>query len=251
MSKISELIENLNIPDPNSIGFNSNKDIKKYPHMILITYLDMKKPFDLEVLKYSDAIILKNLNKCDSLQPIKKLKVILGLEIYDNSNSDLNFLEKNNFDFIVFASDNVNADLLLSKNISTAYFIPSIISDDKGACIEEVGFDFLIIKNDSISFPLKISHLLKIQEMVLKNSGNIFMYSNSLPSFSDLELLRKSNISGFAVDGNGISLKQIQTLHNQILKLKPSDSNDNSFNSPLLPNLSDNQQLDDYDDEWK
>ena len=34
------------------------------------------------------------------------------------------------------------------------------------------------------------------------------MYSNSLPSYSDLELMRKANISGIAVDGNGISLSQ-------------------------------------------
>ena len=67
--------------------------------------------------------------------------------------------------------------------------------------------DFLILKNDSISFPLKISDLLKLEEIVLKNSGILVMYSNSLPSYSDLELMRKANISGIAVDGNGISKK--------------------------------------------
>ena len=69
--------------------------------------------------------------------------MIIGLELYDNSNTDLKFLENNEFDFIVYASDNVNAELLLSENLSSAYFISSLISDDKGACIEEVGFDFL------------------------------------------------------------------------------------------------------------
>ena len=84
--------------------------------------------------------------------------------------------------------------------------------------------------------------------MVLKNSGTIFMYSNSLPSFSDLELLRKTNVSGFAVDGNGISLYQIKSLKNQIQKLKPLKSNDTSSNTPFLPNFSENQDLDDYDE---
>ena len=248
MTKITELIENLNIPESTSIGFNSNKTIKENPNMILLTYVDLNKPFDMKVLKYSDAIILKNFDKDNSLDSIKKSKMIIGLELYDNSNTDLKFLENNEFDFIVYASDNVNAELLLSENLSSAYFISSLISDDKGACIEEVGFDFLFIKNDSIAFPLKISDLLKIQEMVLKNSGTIFMYSNSLPSFSDLELLRKTNVSGFAVDGNGISLYQIKSLKNQIQKLKPLKSNDTSSNTPFLPNFSENQDLDDYDE---
>ena len=137
----------------------------------------------------------------------------------------------------------------MSDKFSSAYFISSVISDDKGASIEEIGFDFLILKNDSISFPLKISDLLKLEEMVLKNSGILVMYSNSLPSYSDLELMRKANISGIAVDGNGISKKQIENLRNEIQKLEPLKMINNSSDSPFLPNFSNNQDFDEYD-EW-
>ena len=41
MTKITELIENLNIPESTSIGFNSNKTIKENPNMILLTYVDL------------------------------------------------------------------------------------------------------------------------------------------------------------------------------------------------------------------
>ena len=71
---------------------------------------------------------------------------------------------------------------------------------------------------------------------------------SSVFSLKDLELLRKTNVSGFAVDGNGISLYQIKSLKNQIQKLKPLKSNDTSSNTPFLPNFSENQDLDDYDE---
>lgn len=248
MSKIIKIIERLNQNEPNSIGFASNNNIKKNQHMILISYLDIERDYDMKVLKYSDAIVIKNWTKKHSLNSLKKSGIIIGLEVYDNINSDIKLLEKENFDFVVLASDNVNANLLLSDKFSSAYFISSVISDDKGASIEEIGFDFLILKNDSISFPLKISDLLKLEEMVLKNSGILVMYSNSLPSYSDLELMRKANISGIAVDGNGISKNQIENLRNEIQKLEPLKLNNSSSDTAFLPNFSNNQDFDEYDE---
>jgi hypothetical protein len=248
MSKIIKIIEQLNQNEPNSIGFGSNNNIKQNQHMVLISYVDIDIDYDIKILNHSDAIVIKNWTKNHSLNTLKKSDIIIGLEVYDNINSNIKLLEKENFDFVVFASDNVNANLLLSDKFSSAYFISSLISDDKGASIEEIGFDFLILKNDSISFPLKISDLLKLEEMVLKNSGNLIMYSNSLPSYSDLELMRKANISGIAVDGNGISKKQIQNLQNEIRKLEPLKINNNSSDTPFLPNFSNNQDFDEYDE---
>ena len=50
----------------------------------------------------------------------------------------------------------------------------------------------------------------------------------SASSYSDLELIRKANISGIAIDGNGISIKQIKSLLNAIEKLEPLKIDNNS-----------------------
>ena len=60
--------------------------------------------------------------------------------------------------------------------------------------------------------------------------------------------MRKANISGIAVDGNGISKKQIENLRNEIQKLEPLKMINNSSDSPFLPNFSNNQDFDEYDE---
>ena len=248
MSKLLELIQNLNKTTHDSIGFGSIEKTRENNHMILISYVDIRRKYQDEILKYSDAIVVKNFPIDHSLESLEKLNCIIGIEINEKSIADLDLLKRKIVDFVIIGSDEINADILLSETFSKGYSVLPPISDDKGASIEEINFDFLIIKDETISFPLKISGLLKIEEMVLKNSGNIFMYTNSLPIYSDLELLRKAQICGVIVDGNGISKKQIKDLKTDISKLKPIKNELESQNIQLLSNINNNLDFENYDE---
>ena len=74
------------------------------------------------------------------------------------------------------------------------------------------------------------------------------MYTNSLPIYSDLELLRKAQICGVIVDGNGISKKQIKDLKTDISKLKPIKNELESQNIQLLSNINNNLDFENYDE---
>ena len=47
MKKMSKIIERLNQNETNSIGFGSNNNIKKNQHMILISYVDIERDYDM------------------------------------------------------------------------------------------------------------------------------------------------------------------------------------------------------------
>ena len=247
MSKLIDFIHNLNNTSQNSIGFASNDNNRQNSQMILMGYLDLEREYDKNILDNFDAILMKNWKPGKSFRSLESSKTILGIEIIDKSVGNLKVLEEIGIDFVNFGFDEINADILLSEKFSKGYSVDNSISDDKGASVEEVGFDFFIIKDESVSFPLILSDLLKIEETVLKISGNIIMYSNSLPGYSDLELLRKSQICGIIVDGNRIAKRQIDDLKINISRLKPLKAQPNSNSMAILPDIRNEQDFEDYE----
>lgn len=230
MSKFSDKLSSLGQSTPARMGFGRSAAREKNPVMLVIgrggAAKDDAKGADVQLLT---AVPSSKKGSTDSEW---------GLVADGSKAPDTEALVKDGCQFLLVTSEDVNAEILLAEEIALGMPVVDHLGDPRIRSIEDSPFEFLLYKPESISWPLTVGSVLKLQDLVSSYSKHIFLELPSgtdMPGEKDLEVLKNLPVSAIVIDLEQVKSGDAKKLKEAVGKLEPRKPSSKSDRSPLVP----------------
>ena len=248
MSKLSDKLSQLGRAAPARIGFGQMSVGDRTPVILMIGVGDAGAASAASV----DAVLQPA--KADGRPSITspgKNSELWGSALTDVSAEDLDSLKDAGGDFLLIESDDAPGIALRDDDLARGYVVPDGLSEEQARAVEDAHFDFLVLRQSGISWPLTVGAALALQERVSTYSGHIFLQIDSLPTVDDLQLLRDLPVSVLMIDLASVDASRLKKLREAIAELEPRKERTNT--TALIPGAAGRDaDLDDFDngDDW-
>ncbi len=225
MSKFSERLSSLGQSAPARMGFGKSAAREKNPVLLVIGKTSGSK---------GDADSVDLLLQPDG----SKGEGDWGLEVNGAGKLDAEKLSKDGCQFLLISSEDTAAELLLSEELALGMPVADGLEDKRIRAIEDSPFEFLLYQPDSLSWPLDVGQVFKLQDLVSSFSKHIFLQVPSgagLPGEKDLEVLKNLPVSALVIDLSDVKAADAAKLKESVAKLEPRKPSGKAERSPLVP----------------
>ncbi len=230
MSKLIDTLSNLGMAEPAPIGFGQQQTRQKIPLMLIVGKTARKKPL-AKVAKSLDALLADG--DLDIDQSPSGWKGIWGAALSNASPEGLDSLKEAGCDFVLVESGEAASLILRDDGMSRGLTLQHELTDRKARAIEDMPFEFLLIRAPDPSAPLTVEGVIELQETVSLFTKNIFLEVERLPDENELEALRDLPISALVINADQSDPKELENLRDAIKNLDPRERSEER--SPLLP----------------
>lgn len=239
MSKFSDKLSGLGQSAPARMGFGRSAAREKNPVMLVIG-------------RGSDT---ENVDLCLLDAAPKDKDGEWGLVVNGSGSTDTEAIAKEGCQFLLVASEDASAEVMLAEELGLGMPVADGLSDQRIRSIEDSPFEFLLYKPESVTWPLTVGSVLKLQELVSSYSKHIFLElpaESGLPGEKDLEVLKNLPVSAIIIDLDKVKAADAAKLKKAVAKLEPRKPASKSDRSPLVPQAGRNSadEVDTGDDDF-
>lgn len=225
LAKLIERLHELGRSEPAPIGFGRPVKKKRKPALLVIgeaTSGQIKSLISKGTIEHLDALLLAS---TPSEKDAKALgDVLWGIRLSGASGVDekgLDELKESGCDFILVESESTPAIVLRDDGMARGKELPLDITERQARVLDDLPFDFLILKYDVKPEKLSIADLLEFQAAVSMVGKHIVLQVSELPSESELALLRDMPIDAVMVPAGGLSAAQGKSIREAIDAIEP------------------------------
>jgi hypothetical protein len=210
LSKFSEKLASLGQTAPARLGFGKAAARDKTPVMLVVGR--SKKARDIDGLV--DVLLLP--------EPVAENgETPWGVSSRNGAKLDATDLKSKDCQFVLIEDGDSPAALLADEDLSRGLAVEGGLSEQRARAVEDAPFEFLLYRPDTISWPLTVSAVLALQEVVSSFSKHIFLELSDLPGASDLEVLKHMPVSALVVDLDRTPAEDVKSLKAAVEKLEP------------------------------
>lgn len=244
MSKFSDRLSNLGQSAPARMGFGRATAREKNSVMLVIG-----KGGDASKAAGNVDVLLGKSGTKDSGD--------WGLLLDGPENVDPEQLEKDGCQFLLIVSEDASAEALLADDIAKGLPVTDGMPEHRVRAIEDGPFDFLLYRPESITWPLTIGSVLRLQDLISSFSKHIFLElprNAALPGKKDLEVLKNMPVSAIVVDLDATDSAEVGKMKEAIANLEPRKPSGKGDRSPFVPaagrSTSEDFESDDGGGDW-
>ncbi len=220
MSKLSETLSNLGQALPARLGFGQPRERKRNPVILLVGLVDTTGKTSPNVAMFDIALTrAKKGGRPATTAPSGGEK--WGTALSDCTKGDLEALKESRGDFVLIESETAPATALRDEDLGKGFVVPLQLTDERAHAIEDLPFDFLLLRGAAPQWPLTVGQVISLQEKVSLFSKHIFLELDVLPPVDDLSTLRDMPISGLVIEASRHTEKEISDLKEALAALEP------------------------------
>lgn len=220
MNKFSDRLSTLGHNAPQRMGFGQVHERKRNPVMLVVGLLESSgKPAD--ALSHVDIGLLRSKKGGRPASAVPDGAEMWGVSLSDCSPADLDTLKEAGCDFILIESGSAPGITLRDDDLARGFVLPETVTEPRAHAIEDMPFDFLLLRGHDVEWPLTLAQVLAIQEKVSMYSKHFFLELSTPPSVDDLPLLRDMPVSGLVFDLASQDMDKLDSLRKAISELEP------------------------------
>ena len=231
MSKLSDSLSKLGMAEPARIGFGQPRGRKTVP-LVLIAGRTARKRRAAGLADALDALVVEGDCKA-AVNRASGWKGCWGASLKDAGPEELDALKEAGCDFVLVESCDAAAAILRDDGMSRGLVLPDELTDRTARAIEDMPFEFLVMRRTAEPGPLTVSGMIALQKTVSLFTKHIFLEVEHLPDKSDVDALKDLPISALLLNVDRTGAAVLKELHAAIGELKPRERKEER--RPLLP----------------
>jgi hypothetical protein len=220
LSKLGDTLSNLGHAAPLKLGFGQIQERTRNPVILIVGVADSPARLGPAVAQ-ADVVLLRSRKGGKPATVKPDTKGLWGAALSDCTPEDLDALKESGCDFILVESESAPGITLRDDGLARGFVLPGQVSDARAHAIEDLPFDFLLVRDAAPEWPLTMGQILALQEKVSLFSKHMFLEVTEPPAEEDLELLRDMPISGLVFDLATQDAAKLETLKTAIAGLEP------------------------------
>ncbi len=231
MNKLSDSLSKLGMVEPARIGFGQPRERKVVP-LVLLAGRTARKRRPARLAETLDALVVEGDHK-SAVNRASGWKGCWGASLKDASPEGLDALKEAGCDFILVESGGASPAILRDDGMSRGLVLPDELTDRTARAIEDMPFEFLVMRQTAEPGPLTVTGMIGMQETVSLFTKHIFLKVERLPGKSELEALKDLPVSALLLNADRADAAGLKALHAAIKEMKPRERREER--RPLLP----------------
>ena len=220
MSEFSDRLSNLGQSAPLKLGFGQLHERKRNPVMFIVGLLDAAGKGG-GALEHADIALLRARKGGRPATAVPDGAGLWGVSLSDCTAADLGSLKESGCDFMLIESDSAPGITLSDDGLGRGMVLPADLTEPRARAIEDLPFDFLLVRGMDLEWPLTVAQVVAVQEKVSTFSKHIFLEIAQPPDAADLPLLRDMPVSGLVLDLASQDAGKLEALKKAIAELEP------------------------------
>lgn len=237
--------------DPARIGFGQQQVRSKTPLILLVGKTSRSAP-PAGVAGALDLIVFDG-DSPSPPEPPDEWDGIWGVALSQSGHEALDALKEAGCQFVLIRSGEAAPVLLRDDGMDRGYVAPGEFTDRRARAIEDMPFEFIVVRQAEGSNLATVADVITLQETVSLFNMHVFLEVAQLPPAEALEALRDLPVSAVLFDVDAVDAGELTQLREAIAKLEQRE--DRSKRVPTLPMTSDRGPMatqPDYDgDDWE
>ena len=251
MSKLADTLARLGQMDPARIGFGQPQSRSKTPLILMAAKTNRNEP-PPDVVGVLDLLIFDG-----EIAGTPKLpsdwKGLWGVALASSDSAALDALKEAGCQFVLIRSGKASSLILRDDGMDRGIVAPDEVSDRRARAIEDMPFEFIVVRQDSDSNLTTVADVISVQETVSLYNMHVFLEVSQLPPVEALEALRDLPVSAVLFDADNVDAQELTQLREAIAKLEQRE--DRGKRLPTLPMTLDRGTIatqPDYEgDDWE
>jgi hypothetical protein len=251
LSKLADTLSSLGQTDPAPIGFGQPQNRSKTPLILLAGRTGRDEP-PLDVLGALDLLVF-DVATFETPKPPDDLKGLWGVALSSAELESLDALKEAGCHFVLIQSGEASSVILRDDGMDRGYVAPAEMTDRRARAIEDMPFEFLVIRQESGSSLATVEDLISLQETMSLFNMHVFLEVGQLPPVEALEALRDLPVSAVLFDADNADVQELTNLREAIAKLEQREDRGKRLpTAPLTLGRGTNTAQPDYDgDDWE
>ena len=251
MSKLAETLSRLGQTDAARIGFGQPQSRSKTPLILTAGKTSRNEP-PREVVETLDVLVIDG-DISGTPKPPDGWKGIWGVALSSSDSATLDALKEAGCEFVLVQSGEAGSVILRDDGMDRGFVAPDEMSDRRARAIEDMPFEFIVVRQDDRSNLATVADVIDLQETVSLFNMHVFLEVSQLPPVESLQALRDLPVSAVLFDADTVDSQELTQLREAIAKLEQRE--DRSKRVPTLPMALDRGTVanqPDYDgDDWE
>ena len=217
--------------DPARIGFGRQQSRNRTP-LILLAGRSSRNNASREVVDALDLLVFDG-DEPEPPSPPENWGGIWGVSVSNADSNALDGLKEAFCQFVLIQTGEVGSVALRDDGMDRGYVVAGDLTDRRARAIEDMPFEFIVIRHDGGSSLDNVAAVIDLQETVSLFNMHVFLEVSELPPVDALEALRDLPISAVLLDADNAEAKELTQLREAIAKLEQRE--DRGRRVPTLP----------------
>ena len=229
MSKLADTLSRLGQMDPARIGFGRQQSRNKTP-LILLAGRSSRNTVSSEVFGALDVLVLDG----DSPPtPPADWNGTWGVTLSHADSETLDALKEAGCQFVLIQTGETGSVALRDDGMDRGFVVTGELTDRRARAIEDMPFEFIVIRHDGGSNLARVAGVIDLQETVSLFNMHVFLEVAELPPVDALEALRDLPVSAVLFDADNADARELTQLRSAISELEQRE--DRGKRVPTLP----------------
>ena len=234
--------------DPARIGFGRQQSRNRTP-LILLAGKTSRNTASREVAGALDLLVFYG-DDSEPPNPPEDWNGTWGVALSRADSDALDALKEAGCQFVLIRTGEAGSVALRDDGMDRGFVVVGELTDRRARAIEDMPFEFIVIRHDGGSSLDNVAGIIALQETVSLFNMHVFLEVSELPPVDALEALRDLPISAVLFDADSADAAELAQLREAIAKLEQRE--DRGRRVPTLPMTHDRGSIaaqPDYDGE--
>ncbi len=234
--------------DPARIGFGRQQSRSKTPLILLAGKTNRNEPPG-EVARALDLLVFDG-DDSGPPKPPEDWDGIWGVAVTNTDSAALDAFKEAGCQFVLIRTGAAGPVVLRDDGMDRGFAAPGDLTDRRARAIEDMPFEFIVIRHDGGSSLATVANIIALQETVSLFNMHVFLEVEELPPVDALEALRDLPVSAVLLDADSTDPGELTQFRDAIAKLEQRE--DRGKRVPTLPATLDRGTISahpDYDGE--
>ena len=236
--------------DPARIGFGRQQSRNRTP-LILLAGRSSRDKASREVVGALDLIVFDG-DDSGPPNPPDDWNGTWGVTLSHADSETLDALKEAGCQFVLIQTGETGSVALRDDGMDRGLVVTGELTDRRARAIEDMPFEFIVIRHDGGSNLARVADVIDLQETVSLFNMHVFLEVTELPPVDALEALRDLPISALLFDAGSADSRDVTQLRDAISELEQRE--DRGKRVPTLPMTREHGTIPtqpDYDeDDW-